>query len=174
MYRVTRNFPLRFVFVVLLLAIPSSTWGDDGDGTESHGASTTNEDSADCTAPPNLKGVPTGGASFQLTGNGHHQGEIRYFNFGDVLLSSGGEAGLWALQIWGLDSCGLWIRVSSHDGYIMGQPELVNGSYVPLRATEAGTWRVPVHGSEVLEISQSFADRFKVKLLVSIPPHQGE
>lgn len=152
--------------------------GQDTDESSSSPNSNPGEESSDefvdCSEPPALKGVPTGSDSFELNGSGHQKNEFRYFNFGDAIVTSHGEGHFWAIQIWGLNSCGLWIRESSHDGYLVGAPEISEGEYRAIDAEDDGTWRFEERNEEILEISQMSSDRFRVELLVHIRPSRGE
>lgn len=127
-----------------------------------------------CVKPPEFMGCPTGDAGWTLTGAGARAGEVKYLNFGDELVVRGGEGGLEAVTLWGVDSCGLWVQVAAADSYVPEtKPPVKKPSYRLFAAVKKNVFKVEALGV-TFQLKQVFPGRFKVTLLEEIPAYVGE
>jgi len=129
---------------------------------------------ATCARPPEFVGCPSGAVPFSVTGDGARAGQVVYLNFGDELVVSGGEGGLEAVTIWGIDSCGLWLQFGQNGGYVADpKPPVQAPTYRAFPAIRQNVYKVEVMGF-TFQLKQVFPGRFKVTLLKDIPAFQGE
>ncbi len=131
------------------------------------------EDST-CVKPPEFMGCPTGAAAWDINGAGFKAGEVKYLNFGDQLVVKGGEGGIEAVTIWGVDLCGLWLQFAANDSYVPEtKPPVKKPTYLLFTAVKKNVYKVEALGIS-FQLKQVFPGRFKVTLLDEIPAYQGE
>lgn len=127
-----------------------------------------------CVKPPEFMGCPTGAPAFDVAGPGNKAGEVRYLNAGDELVVRGGEGGLEAVSLWGVDSCGLWLQFAVADGYVADtKPPLKRPTYLLFAAVKKNVFKVEALGV-TFQLKQVFPGRFKVTLLKDMPAYVGE